>query len=118
MSKEENNYTEEEKEILKRYPNFFEPLDDEEKQLIDDINNDVYTTLELSENEKIKYSKAVENTIKQKENKPVSLRLSDYIIDNLKNQASNYGMNYQSYINFFLYQLASGKLKIEVVKCY
>ena len=96
---------------------FFEPLDDEEKQLIEDLENGVYEEMrDPTPEEKNNISKAAENTIKLKQNKAVTLRLSQFVIDSLKEQASKYGMGYQTYMNLFLYQLATGNFKIEFVK--
>lgn len=111
-----NNYIEQEKEFLKINQNYFEPLDDEEKQFIEDLNNDTYgkrrkpTEIEIE-----KYSEMAKNTLnilKDKQNKLITLRVNESIINEIKNQASNYGLGYQTYINMFLYQLANGKFKL------
>ncbi len=111
-----NEYTEQEKEFLKINQNYFEPLDDEEKKFIEDLNNNVYDKKRKpTEKETKKYSEMARNTLnilKDKQNKLITLRVNENIINEIKNQASNYGLGYQTYINIFLYQLANGKFKL------
>lgn len=111
-----NDYTEQEKKLLKINPRYFEPLDDEEKQLMENLNNNVYSDIrEPTEEEKKKYSEAAEDTLnilKEKQNKLITLRINENIINEIKHQASGYSLGYQTYINMFLYQLAKGNLKL------
>ena len=39
--KNRNDYTKQEKEMLKKYPKMFEPLDEEEKQIMEDVKNGI-----------------------------------------------------------------------------
>ena len=108
-----NNYTEQEKEMLKKYPKMFEPLDEEEKQIMEDFENDLYIDVD-DPKKKEEYAKAANDYIRSKENKPITIRANSYVLEKIKNKAASYGMNYQTYINLFLYQLAEGKFTIQI----
>lgn len=113
--KNRNDYTKQEKEMLKKYPKMFEPLDEEEKQIMEDVKNGLYITPKNEEEKKEQYSKIAKSYTKSKETKAITLRANKNVIEKIRKKADNCGINYQTYINMFLYQLAEGKIKIEFV---
>jgi hypothetical protein len=58
---------EKEKELLKFNPNYFDPLDDEEKQLINDLENGVYDFYNEKKQEKREYLKSLKIILMTKE---------------------------------------------------
>ena len=44
----------------------------------------------------------------------MTIRTEEYVIDKIKDKAMSYGLNYQTYINIFLKQLADGKFSIQI----
>ena len=95
------------------------PLDKEEKKefeaykklKLEDFEDD--TDEDLREEEE--FIKEFEKTQKKfRKTKPMTIRAEEYVIDRIKNKAMIYGLNYQTYINMFLKQLADGKFTIEI----
>jgi predicted DNA binding CopG/RHH family protein len=108
---------EREKELLAFNPNYFEPLDDEERQLQKDLNNELYVEMKGKRAilEKKRISKTFEEYFKKnRKNKSVTMRIDEDIVNKIKLIATDVGLNYQSYLNVILHQIASEKIKVEI----
>jgi predicted DNA binding CopG/RHH family protein len=104
-----------EKELLKKYPKYFEPLDDEESQLKQDMDT-IYEISNDSER-KEEYAKIASEYLKNrkiKKSKPILLRINEAVLEKLKSKASDCGLNYQTYISLFLYQLSNDKFEVKI----
>jgi predicted DNA binding CopG/RHH family protein len=103
-----------ERELLAFNPNYFEPIDDEERQISKDLenNNYVFSNDKKFQNE---LSESAKNYLdkKKKKVKPITIRADENVIEKIKVIASNIGLNYQSYLNMILYQVANGKIVTE-----
>lgn len=105
--------------MIKKYPKFFEPLDDEERELQEDLNNNLYKPIKNQEKEKERISKIFDDYFgkKQKRNTTFTIRSNKLIMDKFKEKANNEGLNYQTLINMLIFKYVSGdlKLKVEIV---
>lgn len=95
------------------------PIDKEEKKefevykklTLKDFEDD--TIEDIKENEK--FIKEFEKAQKKvRKTKLMTIRTEEYVIDKIKDKAMSYGLNYQTYINIFLKQLADGKFSIQI----
>ena len=103
-----------------------DPLDDEERAMLADWKSIKFEDLKDETKEEFKArQKEFKACLKaQKEyrkeqkklrkSKQITIRCNGEVIDKIKQKAADYGMNYQTYINTFLYQLAQGNLSIEL----
>lgn len=92
------------------------PLDDEEKKELEDWKNIKESDIELCLADE---DKEFANSFKSaqedyKKSKQITIRIETPTLNKIKNKAANYGLNYQTYINLFLYQLANDKFTIEL----
>lgn len=103
-----------------------DPLDDEEKEMLSEWKSIKFEDLKDETKEEFKArKKELKACLKaQKEYKKdkrklekssqITIRCNNEVINKIKQKAGNYGMNYQTYINTFLYQLAQGNLSFEL----
>lgn len=103
-----------------------DPLDDEEKQMLAEWKSIKFEDLKDETKEEFKArQKQFKACLKaqkeyRKERKKlekttqITIRCNNEVINKIKQKADGYGMNYQTYINTFLYQLAQGNLSFEL----
>lgn len=94
-------------EILKNY----EPLDDEEKKLFEMYKTETVDDIEFDDN---LLKQAREKQKKLNKDSILTIRINNNIKNSIKNIASETGLNYQSYINMILYQIATKKIRVNV----
>lgn len=89
----------------------FEPLDDEEAEIMRLHEEGHFTPLEGEELEKIKaelYQAALNSRASRK---LISIRIKEEDLNSLKSEAKKKGLGYQSLINSILHQYVTGQLK-------
>lgn len=89
-------------------------LDEEEKQIIKDINNGLYS--QITDKKKIaKYASYADNYLKNKnKKKKVTIRIAENVLNTIKNMSLENGINYQTYINIVLNNVVNGKINIQI----
>jgi len=82
--------------------NIFKPLDNYEKNLIKDVENNKFVSVKNKD------------TLIQKlnKNKNINIRLNEQTVEKLKNKAAQTGLPYQTLISTILHQYVSGKINI------
>ena len=90
------------KKLIKKYK-----LDQEEIDLLNEEEKDIAET----ENEEF-FDEAIDNL--RNRTKLFSIRYNVDVINKIKKKAASYGLNYQTYINLFLYQLANDKINFKI----
>ncbi|MDP4011450.1 MAG: hypothetical protein Q8P72_04455 [Candidatus Roizmanbacteria bacterium] len=90
------------------------PLDDEEKELAQEIESDMYKTVSREEfkKEMIFAKEAATNYLEK--NKNINLRLSNGDIQKIKVKAAEAGLPYQTLVASILHQYANEKLEIRI----
>ncbi|GMO57099.1 MAG: hypothetical protein Ta2D_02750 [Rickettsiales bacterium] len=91
------------KKLIKKYE-----LDEEEIDLLQEEGDDI-------ENEKF-FETAIKNQKQYKkgqQSKLITMNARIDVIDKIKEIASNLGLNYQSFINMILKQVADKKIKVQ-----
>jgi predicted DNA binding CopG/RHH family protein len=81
------------------------------------MRNDNWVSADKKEFEKIKKISmdAANNTIqKLKQNRTITLRVNENVLDKIKEKAKNIGIPYQTLINLTLYDLSSKKLTVKL----
>jgi predicted DNA binding CopG/RHH family protein len=103
-----------EKELLSFNPKYFEPLDDEERELERALESDEFVPVK-DEKEKIKMLKnAAKNTLnKIRKNSKITIRLNTNDLTKLKIKAKNEGIPYQTMLGSMIHKFVS---KIDVKK--
>jgi len=86
-------------------------IDEEEKELIESIENGEWVRSKDEENEKKIAREAAERTIRK--NKRMNIRISERDLRNLKVRALEEGIPYQTLVSMILHKYLSGKLKEE-----
>jgi predicted DNA binding CopG/RHH family protein len=86
----------------------FEPLDEEERELMEALERNEFVPMGNQEERKALHMQAAKNTLKKRQ---LSIRLPDRDVRNLKHKAEELGMGYQSLIQSVLHQYAEGTLK-------
>ena len=86
-------------------------IDEEEKELIESIENGEWVRSKDEENEKKIAREAAERTIRK--NKRMNIRISERDLRNLKIRALEEGIPYQTLVSMILHKYLSGKLKEE-----
>ena len=90
------------------------PLDDEEKELFDIYRNSTINDIEIFDDDKsLKSFREAQEQFK-KDNATTTIDVKVSILDKIKTKAEEQGMNYKTYIDLFLYQLANNKIKITI----
>ena len=89
-------------------------LDEEEKQIIKDIDNGLYS--QITDKKKIaKYASYADNYLKNKnKKKKVTIRIAENVLNTIKNMSLENGINYQTYINIVLNNVVNGKINIQI----
>ena len=95
--------------IRSRSKGFFEPLDDQERDIRDAIEKGKLASVSDEEELKEKLIRAARTTIAK--NRHISIRLSERDLMWLRTKALELGMPYQTLIGSILHQYAEGKVK-------
>ena len=95
--------------IRSRSKGFFEPLDDQERDIRDAIEKGKLAPVSDEEELKEKLIRAARTTIAK--NRHISIRLSERDLMWLRAKALELGMPYQTLIGSILHQYAEGKVK-------
>ena len=95
--------------IKSRSKSFFEPLDDQERDIRDAIEKGKLASVSDEEELKEKLIRAARTTIAK--NRHISIRLSERDLMWLRAKALELGMPYQTLIGSILHQYAEGKIK-------
>ena len=95
---------------MKLNKNVFKPLDNYEKQLIEDLENDEFHPI-LHEKEEMKryqsYFKAM-----PKKNKRISIRVTEQDLIEIQKKAVETGVPYQTLVAAILHQYAKNKISL------
>jgi predicted DNA binding CopG/RHH family protein len=86
----------------------------EELQIIEDVENDKYESMEGSELTEMRamLKSASTNTLtKLTKRKAISIRLLESDIDRLKSMALHEGLPYQTFISHMIHKITTGELK-------
>jgi predicted DNA binding CopG/RHH family protein len=95
--------------IKSRSKSFFEPLDDQERDIRDAIEKGKLASVSNEEELKENLIRAARTTIAK--NRHISIRLSERDLMWLRAKALELGMPYQTLIGSILHQYAEGKVK-------
>jgi len=95
--------------IKARDKGFFEPLDEQERDLRDAVVKDALVPVSDQEEWKDKLVRAARATIAK--NRHISIRLSERDLMMIRARALELGMPYQTLIGSILHQYAEGKVK-------
>jgi predicted DNA binding CopG/RHH family protein len=95
--------------IKTRDKGFFEPLDEQERDLRDAVVKDALVPVSDQEEWKDKLVRAARATIAK--NRHISIRLSERDLMMIRARALELGMPYQTLIGSILHQYAEGKVK-------
>ena len=89
------------------------PLDDEEKELFDIYKNSTVDNIEIFDDDES--LKSVREAQKELINNSVNtIDIKSSVLNKIKTKAEEQGMDYKTYIDLFLYQLANDKIKITI----
>ena len=83
----------------------FEPLDEEEKELMEAIENDELVSLGDLKEFETEMKEAIKNTFEKK--KKITLNLIENDLMKIKAEALKQGLPYQTYISSILHKVAS-----------
>ncbi len=86
----------------------FEPMDEEERELLASINNDEWRSVKNFKEEKIKAELAARNTLKK--DKRINLRLSQKDYYQIQVKAIEEGVPYQTLISSIIHKYLNGSL--------
>ncbi|EKE14991.1 MAG: hypothetical protein ACD_12C00206G0005 [uncultured bacterium] len=94
----------------------YEPLDDYEKQLIKDLENDEFVPVPNQEAETKRYVSYFKNYVKNmpKKNKRIALRVAKEDLDKIQEKAIKSGIPYQTLISSLIRQYANGRISLSV----
>lgn len=90
----------------------FEPMDDYERQLIKDIENDEFVEVPNQKEEIKRYVSYAKNMLKK--DKRVTLRIAKKDLEKIQEKAIKSGIPYQTLINSLIRQYANGRISISV----
>ena len=101
---------------VKKNKSIYEPLDDEEKQLIKDIDNDVFVPVPNQKEEIKRYVSYFKNYVKNmpKKNKRIALRVANEDLEKIQEKAIISGIPYQTLISSLIRQYANGRMNINI----
>ena len=88
--------------------NMFTPIDEEERDLINSLENGEWKEIEENEEYKLQAKKYAEATMKK--DKRMNIRISERDLKNLKIRAMEEGLPYQTLVSMILHKYVSGKL--------
>lgn len=92
----------------------FEPLDEEEKELMEDIEKGETEPVKNMQQEIAKAQEMAKNTLALLKNKNINIRISGNDIYKIKTKAAEAGLPYQTLIASILHQYANEKIKIVI----
>ncbi|MBT4090426.1 MAG: antitoxin [Deltaproteobacteria bacterium] len=92
------------------HPKMFEPLDEEEAQIMAEADQYIKVSEKESERINVKFKTATRNTLKKTER--TNIRISETDLEGLKLIAAQEGIGYQTLISGILHKVASGQLQI------
>ncbi|MBI4973009.1 antitoxin [Candidatus Roizmanbacteria bacterium] len=96
--------------INKKKKSIYEPQDDYEKQLMKDIENDVFVPVPNQKEEIAKAILYAKNTLKK--DKRVTLRVAKEDLEKIQSKALATGVPYQTIIGALIRQYANGKITV------
>ena len=101
---------------VKKNKSIYDPLDDEEKQLIKDIDNDVFVPVPNQKEEIKRYVSYFKNYVKNmpKKNKRIALRVANEDLEKIQEKAIISGIPYQTLISSLIRQYANGRININI----
>ena len=88
--------------------NMYTPIDEEERDLINSLENGEWEEIEENEEFKLQAKKYAEATMKK--DKRMNIRISERDLKNLKIKALEEGLPYQTLVSMILHKYVSGKL--------
>jgi predicted DNA binding CopG/RHH family protein len=97
------------KEVLRN----FKPLDKDEKEIFERYKNEKIEDIEVSDNIS-EFREAQEKYKKEQKSQIMTLRVNNNVREKIKMLAKNIGLNYQTFINVILFQIANESIKIEI----
>ncbi len=86
----------------------FEPIDQEEKKLLESIERGEWRSVKNLKEEKEKARKAAQNTLREKQSLKISLSREDY--ENIKSRANKEGLSSQALISRLVHNYLNGSL--------
>ena len=94
----------------------YEPLDNYEKQLIEDLKNNEFVSVPNLKAETKRYVSYFKNYVKNmpKKNKRIALRVANEDLEKIQEKAIRSGIPYQTLISSILRKFARGKINIGV----
>lgn len=90
----------------------FEPIDNYEKQLIEDLENDQFQPIS-NEKEEMKRYKSYFQAM-QRKNRRISIRVAEQDLLKIQKKASESGIPYQTLVAAILHQYAKGNINVGV----
>ena len=97
---------------IKKIKSIYEPLDDEERQLIKDIENDVFVSVPNKEEEIKRLRSYAANYLKK--DKRLTLRVAKVDLEKIKDKAIKSGIPYQTLISSLIRQYANGRISLQI----
>jgi len=97
---------------IKKIKSIYEPLDEEERQLIKDIENDVFVSVPNQEEEIKRLRSYAANFLKK--DKRLTLRVAKVDLEKIQEKAIESGIPYQTLINSLIRQYANGRININI----
>lgn len=97
---------------IKKIKSIYEPLDDEERQLIKDIENDVFVSVPNKEEEIKRLRSYAANYLKK--DKRLTLRVAKVDLEKIQDKAIKSGIPYQTLISSLIRQYANGRISLSV----
>lgn len=93
-------------------PKMYEPIDDEEAELMKELENSEWASLPQSAflQKKLDHEKTARQTLKKTER--ATIRLSKADLDGLKLLAAKEGVGYQTFISSILHKTVTGQLNV------
>ena len=88
--------------------NMYTPIDDDERDLINSLENGEWEEIEENEEYKLQAKKYAEATMKK--DKRMNIRISERDLKNLKIKALEEGLPYQTLVSMILHKYVSGRL--------
>ncbi len=93
----------------------FDPIDDYEKELINDVENKEFVEIPVPPEEMKKYGDYAKYTLEKiSKDKRITIRVSNNDLESIQNKAIESGIPYQTLISSILRKFARGKISIGV----
>ncbi|MDO8497657.1 MAG: antitoxin [bacterium] len=90
----------------------FKPLDDYEKQLIEDLENDQFQPIQNEKKEMKRYQSYFKAM--PKKDKRISIRVAQQDLLEIQKKATDSGIPYQTLVSAILHQYAKGNINVGV----